>query len=117
MLGVNAQLYRDRAVVLGALAAVVSATWAYLLFGTGLDLRTMDMGGGRLMAVQPVWTLGYATLILVMWVMMMAAMMLPSAALTLLLVAALARRKAGLGSGPSAVALFAAAPSAPWRQW
>jgi predicted metal-binding membrane protein len=107
LLGANAQLHRDRAIVLGALAAVVAGTWAYLLFGTGVEMRTMDMGGGRLMAVQPVWALGYATLILVMWMMMMAAMMLPSAALTLLLVAALARRKAGLGSGPIAAALFA----------
>jgi predicted metal-binding membrane protein len=41
----------------------------------------------------PPWTLGYATLIFLMWAIMMVAMMLPSAAPTILLVTALARER------------------------
>lgn len=97
-------LRRDRAIVLGALAAVIVASWLYLWLGAGIEMEMMDMGGGRIMAMLPEWTPGYALLIFVMWAVMMAAMMLPSAAPTVLLVAALARRNAG-GGFTSATAL------------
>jgi predicted metal-binding membrane protein len=94
--------------VLGALAAVVAAAWGYLLLGAGLQMPSMDMGGGHMMTMQPEWTLGYAVLIFIMWAVMMAAMMLPSAAPTVLLVAALARRNAaGAGFTPATALLFA----------
>src|SRR6516165_10192900 len=98
-------LRHDRAIVLGALAAVVAAAWGYLLLGAGLQMPSMDMGGGRMMTMQPEWTLGYAVLIFIMWAVMMAAMMLPSAAPTVLLVAALARRNAAGAGFTSATAL------------
>jgi predicted metal-binding membrane protein len=73
-----ALLRRDRAVVLSGLAAVVVLAWAYLLFGAGIKMEMMDMGGGQMMAMPPEWTLGYGALIFVMWSVMMVAMMLPS---------------------------------------
>jgi predicted metal-binding membrane protein len=101
-------LRHERAIVLGALATVVAAAWAYLLLGAGIDMEMMDMGGGQLMAMAPEWTAGYAALICVMWVVMMAAMMLPSAAPTILLVAALKRNRGGSsGAVPATAALFA----------
>jgi predicted metal-binding membrane protein len=100
-------LRHDRAIVLGALAAVIAMAWAYLLLGAGVEMEMMDMGGGQMMAM-PEWTLGYATLVFVMWVVMMAAMMLPSAAPTVLLVAALGRgRLANSNLVPATAMLFA----------
>jgi predicted metal-binding membrane protein len=101
-------LRRDRALVLGGLAAVVALAWGYLLLGAGLDMGAADMGGApmtKMVAMRPEWTEGYAALIFVMWAVMMAAMMLPSAAPTVLLMAALAR---GRGAKPGAAAPFAA---------
>jgi len=101
-----ALLRRDRAVVLSGLAAVVVLAWAYLLFGAGIKMEMMDMGGGQMMAMSPEWTLGYGALIFVMWVAMMVAMMLPSAAPAILLAAALDRRRS-MASAPQQGMLFA----------
>jgi len=101
-----ALLRRDRAVVLSGLAAVVILAWAYLLFGAGIKMEMMDMGGGQMMAMSPEWTLGYGALIFVMWVAMMVAMMLPSAAPAILLAAALDRRRS-TASAPQQGMLFA----------
>jgi predicted metal-binding membrane protein len=84
-----------RAVVSSALAAVIAAAWAYLWLGAGVGMKTMDVGGGQIMAMPPAWSLSYAALIFVMWVVMMVAMMLPSAAPTMLLVTALAWDRLG----------------------
>ena len=85
------RLLRHRhAVIGGALAAVILASWAYLWLGAGIEMEMRDMDGGRMMAMPPEWSLPYAVLIFVMWVVMMAAMMLPGAAPTVLLVAVLA---------------------------
>ena len=35
-----------RTIVSGALAAVIAASWAYLLRGAGIKMEMMDMGGG-----------------------------------------------------------------------
>ena len=101
-----ALLRRDRAVVLSGLAAVVVLAWAYLLFGAGIKMEMMDMGGRQMMAMSPEWTLGYGALIFVMWVAMMVAMMLPSAAPAILLAAALDRRRS-TASAPQQGMLFA----------
>ena len=94
--GVLTGLIRHRrAVVSGALAAVIAAAWAYLWLGAGVGVRMMDMGGGQMMAMTPAWGPPYAALIFVMWVVMMTAMMLPSAAPTMLLVTALAWDRLG----------------------
>src|SRR5437016_5010314 len=95
-----ALLRRDRAVVLSGLAAVVVLAWAYLLFGAGIEMEMMDMGGGQMMAMPPEWSLGYAAIVFVMWAVMMLAMMLPSAAPVVLLAAAL-DRSGGASSGRS----------------
>jgi predicted metal-binding membrane protein len=76
--------------VVGALAAVSAAAWAYLLLGAGIDMDAMVKGDGQMMTLLPEWSLLYAVLIFVMWGAMMVAMMLPTAAPTVLLVTALA---------------------------
>jgi predicted metal-binding membrane protein len=101
-----ALLRRDRAVVLSGLAAVVVLAWVYLLFGAGIKMDMMDMGGDQMMAMRPEWTLGYGVLIFVMWAVMMVAMMLPSAAPTILLAAALDRQRS-TASAPQQSMLFA----------
>lgn len=93
---IEAALRHDRALVLGALASVVLASWLYLLGGAGMSMGEM---GGMLMPLRAEpWTVGDALIVLAMWGAMMAAMMLPSAAPMLLLFAALTRRGVG-GSG------------------
>jgi len=102
-------LQHSRAVVSGALSAVIVAAWAYLWRGAGVEMEIMDMGSGRMMAMPPEWTLPYALLIFVMWVVMMAAMMLPGAAPTVMSVAVLAQaRLASSIPAPATAMLFAA---------
>jgi len=68
----------------------------------------MDMGGGQMMAMTPVWSQPYALLILVMWWVMMVAMMLPTAAPTVLLVTTLAwERQDNSNLVPTTTMLFA----------
>jgi predicted metal-binding membrane protein len=87
--------------VLGSLSFAVVLAWAYLLTGAGVEMATMDMGGGRMMAMMPEWTPAYGLVVFVMWAVMMVAMMLPSAAPVTLLIASLAkkRREAGTARG------------------
>ena len=101
-------LRHRRAVVLGALATVTAAAWAYLLLGGGIEMEAMDMGGGQMMAMLPTWSPGYVALISVMWWAMMVAMMLPTAAPTVLLVTSLAwDRPANSNLVPATALLFA----------
>jgi len=101
-------LRHRRAVVLGALATVTATAWAYLLLGAGIEMETMDMGNGKMMAMLPTWSAGYAALISVMWWVMMVAMMLPTAAPTVLLVTALAwDRNVNSNLVPAVALLFA----------
>src|SRR5216117_2856469 len=94
-------LRRDRAVVVTALAGVVSLSSFYLFLGAGMDMRGMDsmpgMEGMDMSAMAPEWSLAYFTLMLVMWMVMMAAMMLPSASPMILLHAAISRRRSEQG--------------------
>ena len=53
------------------------------------------MGGGQIMLMAPSWTVQYAAMIFLMWIIMMAAMMLPSAAPAILLVIALTKQRGG----------------------
>ena len=80
-------LRHRRAIVLGALATVTAAAWAYLLLGGRIEMEMMDMGGA---AMLPTWSPTYGALISIMWWVMMVAMMLPTAAPTVLLVTTLA---------------------------
>jgi predicted metal-binding membrane protein len=93
-----APLRHDRAVVLASLCFVVVLAWAYLLLGAGLEMDTMDMGGGQIMVMPPQWTPVYGMLVFIMWAVMMVAMMLPSAAPVTLLVAGIAKRRAASGA-------------------
>ena len=86
-----------RAIVSGALAAVIAAAWAYLW-----------LGRGQIITMPPEWSVPYAALIFVMWVVMMVAMMLPSATPTVLLVTTLASdRNANSKLVPATAMLFA----------
>jgi predicted metal-binding membrane protein len=108
-------LRNRRAVVLGALATVVAAAWGYLLLGAGIEMEMMDIGGGQIMTMQREWSLPYAVLISVMWVMMMVAMMLPSAVPTVLLVSAIAEdRLANSNLVPATAMLFASGDLLVW---
>jgi len=100
-------IYR-RAVVLGALAVVSAAAWAYLLLSGGIQVEMMETGDGQMMAMLPRWNLPYAVLMAVIWVVMMMAMMLPSAAPTVLLVTALTGDRLGNSNLiPATAMLFA----------
>jgi len=78
-------LRHDRWVLPGGLALGVLAAAVYTAAGSGIG-----------MAAAPVWTLGYAALVFVMWWIMMIAMMTPSAAPVILLFAALKRDAGGI---------------------
>ena len=90
----------DRAIVLGALAAVSLLAWGYLLAGAGVGMETMDMGGGQTMLMAPEWTLAYGIVVFLMWGIMMVAMMLPSVAPVTLLIAGIAKRRSEAGTAP-----------------
>src|SRR6266700_2359641 len=94
----SALLRHDRAVVLGSLAFVILLAWGYLLTGAGVEMEMMDMGGGRMMAMMPEWTLAYGLVVFAMWAVMMVAMMLPSAAPVTLLIASIARKRREAGT-------------------
>src|SRR5215469_15971343 len=100
---------RDRrAIVSGALAAVIAASWAYLWHGAGTKTEMISISGGQMMAMPPEWSAQYAALIFVMWVVMMVAMMLPSATPTVLSVINLASdRTANSKLVPATALLFA----------
>jgi predicted metal-binding membrane protein len=91
----SALLRHDRTLVLAALVAVIVLSWVWLLTGAGLKMDQMDMGGGQIMLMAPPWTVQYAAMIFLMWIIMMAAMMLPSAAPAILLVIALTKQRGG----------------------
>ena len=108
-------VHRRRGVVLGALATVIAASWAYLWVGVGIGIEMTDAGGGQMTATPLAWSPPYALLVLVMWVVMMAAMMLPTAAPTVLLVAALAWGRLGDSKlVPATAMLFAAGYLLAW---
>ena len=99
----SSALRHDRAIVLLSLAAATLLAWAYLVLGAGIEMETMDMGGGQMMAMSPEWTPAYGLVVFLMWAVMMVAMMLPSAAPVTLLVLSIARkrREAGTAAGLS----------------
>jgi predicted metal-binding membrane protein len=124
-------LRRDRVVVLGMLAAVIVAAWAYVLSGAGMGMSALDMsslemalgrGGEKAMTIPGAtaegmtgmaapmqamatpagWDLDYYALMFFMWWIMMVAMMLPSAAPMILLHAAILRKGAEAKGSPQA---------------
>ena len=108
-----ALLRHDRTLVLAGLVAVIVLSWVWLLTGAGLKMGEMDMGGGQIMLMAPPWTIQYAAMIFLMWIIMMAAMMLPSAAPAILLVIALTKQR-GEGHAIRASGEFAFGYVAVW---
>jgi predicted metal-binding membrane protein len=100
-------LRHERIAVWAGLAALIAASWVYLLLGAWIEMDKMDMGGGVIMTMTPAWTVGYAALILLMWAVMMMAMMLPSAAPAIVQAVGLAHGRAGKNGVASALAFTA----------
>jgi len=89
----EAALRHDRLVVAVSLSFVVSLSWIWIAYGSGLDLNAVDMTSmPSSMAMEPpAWSVAYAAVTFTMWWVMMVGMMLPSAAPVLLLFARMSR--------------------------
>ena len=111
----EAVIRRDRLVVITALVAVITLSWAYLLAGAGMGMSQLGMawgvseGGtsGTAMMTPAAWMPGYAVLMFFMWWIMMVAMMLPSAAPMILTFATVNRKQRDTGHPRVATGLFA----------
>ncbi len=129
----EAVVRRDRLVVIAALTAVVTLSWAYLLVGVGMGMSTFEMtrmaqlgmaggmseGGmaGMAMMTPAVWTPSYAVLMFFMWWVMMVAMMLPSATPMILLFATVNRKQRETGHPHVATSVFAVGYLAAWASF
>lgn len=107
----EALLRRDRALVLGAIAAVAALSWLYLVWAA-LAIELMDgepagMGAAASVAGMRAWTPAYALMMLVMWIVMMIGMMLPSATPMILLYTRVAGKAAAEGRPLAPAGLFA----------
>jgi predicted metal-binding membrane protein len=116
-------LRRDRMIVGGALAVMVLLSWTYILTGAGTGMAALPMSGlptamrmsSPIAVLQPVpWTVGYSSVIFVMWWLMMIAMMLPSAVPMILLFAALSRNQRDAGDTYMETGLFGSGYLAVW---
>jgi predicted metal-binding membrane protein len=101
---------RERVTLLGALAAITTLAWLYLV---RMPMAPADLGplGARLLSVLPP-RLADVWLTFIMWAVMMVAMMLPSAAPMILTFAAISRRRAYTSAGSTWV--FASAYLVIW---
>ncbi|MFC3282727.1 DUF2182 domain-containing protein [Litchfieldella rifensis] len=104
-------LRRDRQLVMGGLVAVIALCWGYLF----VEAASMAQMGAMLkpMSSDP-WTLGEASLVLVMWVVMMTAMMLPSATPMILLHTTISRNRQARGQRAVASGIFASGYLVVW---
>jgi predicted metal-binding membrane protein len=100
---------------------MVLLSWCYILAGAGTRMSALHMSGiptamhGPIALLQPLpWTVGYASIIFVMWWLMMIAMMLPSASPMILLFAALTRSRHEAGAPYMETGLFASGYLAVW---
>ncbi|WP_395450552.1 DUF2182 domain-containing protein [Aminobacter sp. UC22_36] len=118
-------LRRDRAVVLGAIAAVAALAWAYVIWlaanmgaapTAGPDMPGMTMPGMTMPGMEmgtvlaPAlrgWSVGDFAFMFAMWAIMMVGMMLPSVAPMLLIYAGVARQAGSRGKPFAATAWFA----------
>ena len=91
----EAVLRRDRAVVLGALAALVILCWLYLARLAGA--AAMDDMAGMAPALAP-WSPSQALATFLMWSVMMVGMMTPPVAPMILIYARVARQAASRGT-------------------
>jgi predicted metal-binding membrane protein len=113
-------LKRDRIMVLGAVAAVLALSWAYLLSGAGMGMSAFEMtrmtlsDGAMVMMTPAVWDFRYAVFMFFMWWTMMTAMMLPSASPMVLLFATMKRKQRETGNPYVPTSLFASAYLIAW---
>lgn len=112
----EAVLRRDRAVVAGALAAIVAIAWVWIAFGAGAGMAAVAPAGGMAgMAMEPAaWGPAYAVLVFAMWWVMMVAMMLPSATPMLLVFARVNRAERSRQRPYVPTGIFAAGYLAAW---
>ena len=122
----EAVLRRDRHVVTGVLATVITACWLYLLAGAGTGMHPHEMAVlipypmSTDSSIPITWTPSYALLMFSMWWLMMIAMMLPSAAPMVLLHATVTRKglerneNSGSHRLPSTTTAFIAGYLAMW---
>jgi len=100
-------LRRDRAVVIGALAALTALAWAYTIWlARSLDMGGMAMGVMLAPAFKP-WTGTDFAVTFVMWAVMMIGMMTPSAAPMILIYTRVGRQAGSQGEPLAATGFFA----------
>jgi predicted metal-binding membrane protein len=113
----EAVLRRDRLIVAGALAAIVFAAWAYVLWlAADMDMGGMEMTGFRMIPAgigimapaNAPWTAIEFDFVFVMWAVMMVGMMTPSAAPMILMYARVGRQGKAEGKVFAATGWFAA---------
>ena len=109
-------LRRDRAIVIGALAALTALAWAYTIWlANSMDMggmampmskvSGMNLGATLAPAFKP-WTAADFVVMFVMWAVMMVGMMTPSAAPMILIYARVGRHQAALQGRPLAATSF-----------
>lgn len=91
-------LRRESLIVAGALSVLVLIAAVYTVMGVGMNMSAIDMtrmarsiGEPMAMGMEPQWSVSYACVVFLMWLVMMIAMMTPSAAPLVLLFAAVKR--------------------------
>ena len=101
MIGIEAVLRRERAVIAAGLAAVVALAWVYLWRGAGMGMSAIDMTTLSLFPHRQADVMGEMDLtwpvVVAMWWVMMIAMMTRSAAPLVLLYGLVLRRRAAPG--------------------
>jgi predicted metal-binding membrane protein len=113
----EAVLRRDRLIVAGALAAIIVAAWAYVLWlAADMDMGGMDMTGFRMIPAgigimapaNAPWRPIEFAFVFAMWAVMMVGMMTPSAAPMVLMYARVGREGRADGKVFAATGWFAA---------
>jgi predicted metal-binding membrane protein len=111
----EALLRRDRLVVGAGLAALVVASWLYLLhMATMSDMAMHAAMPGMAMPAMYAWSWAEVGALVVMWTVMMVAMMTPSAAPMILMFAAIHRRRQAEGRPAVPTAIFVLGYLAIW---
>jgi len=105
---------RDRAIVGGALAAIVALSWAWMLLHAHGMPEMAEMAGMATAAAPTHWSAPALAAGLVMWWVMMAGMMLPSATPMILTFATVSRRRRERGDPFVPTAVFAAGYLVAW---
>jgi len=110
LIGIEAVLRRERAVVSAGLAAVLALSWAYLWHGAGMGMSAIDMTTLSLFPHRQPEVMGEMEsawpVVVAMWWVMMVAMMTPGAAPLVLLYGVVLRRHAAQAPGVHLLSLL-----------